>query len=240
MLAALLWAVATVTAVRFGQPHRWRTALQAAGEDWPAAVGVVAAATLTAALLAEVLTEPMRRLWLGGCLPGPMSRLLRRWRTRRWQAASPRHRVRIALAEPRSPTWIGDRRLALESRIRHEYGLDLASVWPRLWLVLPESTRAELRRAEQTFHDATRWAAWSLVYAVTAVAWWPIAGLAVLTLVRAVRSGRAAAATVTDLGEAATDLYAAHLARRLGLRVDGQTLEPDVGARINARCRKGA
>ncbi|MEV4121650.1 hypothetical protein [Micromonospora sp. NPDC049645] len=232
--ASLLWAAVALVAVRVGQPAWWSSLT---GADVPAAV---VAATGAAAFLAKVLTPAVRRLWLGGLIPGPVAGWLLDQRRARWQAAGPQERVRIALAEPAQPTWIGDRWSGWVTRVRHEYGLDLPSVWPRLWLVLPETVRVELRRADEAFHGASRWGAWSLVFALTGLLWWPVIGLAVLILVRAVQSGRATAATVSDLGEAAVDLYALRVARQLGLAVSGPVLAPDVAAQVNARCRKGA
>jgi hypothetical protein len=133
---------------------------------------------------------------------------------------------------------MGDRAAALETRVRNEYGLDLPSAWPRLWLVLPESARTDLRRATRAYQDASRWGAWSVAYAATALAWWPVAGLAVVTLAAAVQSGRAATAAATDLAEAVFDLHAVHLATRLGFPAEGSPLVPEVGRRINARNRK--
>jgi hypothetical protein len=40
---------------------------------------------------------------------------------------------------------MGDRVAALETRVRNEYELDFPAAWPRLWLVIPEPSRAELR-----------------------------------------------------------------------------------------------
>ncbi|MEK8169407.1 hypothetical protein NKH77_05185 [Streptomyces sp. M19] len=55
-------------------------------------------------------------------------------------------RDRIALAEPRRPTWMGDRLLAVAVRVRDTYDLDLATAWPRLWLVVPPGAGANWSR----------------------------------------------------------------------------------------------
>ncbi|MDG6106951.1 hypothetical protein Daura_28140 [Dactylosporangium aurantiacum] len=202
----------------------------------------------------DVLAGVVRQVWLGRAVPWPLSRLLRRSRLHRWQTADTGvqaatdgdrrrrlagRRARIALAEPRSPTWTGDRMTALESRVRNTYGLDLPSAWPRLWLVLPDAVRAELRHAAGLWHAAARWIAWAVLYAVLALTWWPLAILSALTLIAAVRAGRGATALITDLMEAAVDLHGPALAAQLGCADGaGPDLTPDTGTRINRVTRK--
>ena len=205
--APLLWVAAALVAVRSGQPAGWRWAARTASQGWSGDVVIAAgvlAADMSLVLLTDMAAQGLRRLWTGIYMPWPVSSWLRRRRVARWddadrraeRAVSPaerhrheRARNRIALARPQSPTWMGDRAAALETRIRNEYGLDLPSAWPRLWLVLPEPARTDLRRAGQAYVDASRWGSWSLVYAVTAFAWWPVAILAVVALAAAVHWG---------------------------------------------------
>ena len=56
-------------------------------------------------------------------------------------------RNRIAIAKPTRPTSMGDRIAAADERVHNQYGVDLQSWWPRLWLILDDATRVELRAA---------------------------------------------------------------------------------------------
>jgi hypothetical protein len=128
---------------------------------------VVALLLLSAAagMLARAGGAAVRGLWLG-MWSWPLRQLARsRTRTRsiRWADAADdfaqavlakapdpaavqdaaRRRNAIALAPPTRPTWMGDRLAAVDARINQEYHLQL--VWPRLWLVLPDTARAEIR-----------------------------------------------------------------------------------------------
>jgi len=256
--AALLWVAAVPAACWFGHPIAWHRMANVAIDGWFGGVTLVAglvAAGVAATVLAEVVAGGVRRLWLGYFVPRPLSFLLLRWRQWRWVRADDRsqtaatgsarkraeqRRNRIALSPPESPTWTGDRVAALQSRVRNEYGLDLPSAWSRLWLLVPESARVDLREARQGYLGASRWMAWAVIYGVTAVIWWPFAGMAVVASIVAIQSGRAAAATTTDLAEAIVDLHAVSLARELGVEVTHGRLEPSDGQRVNRRTRKGA
>lgn len=47
--------------------------------------------------------------------------------------------TRIAQEQPARPTWIGDRIHAVITRLDRDYHLDLATIWPHLWLAMPET-----------------------------------------------------------------------------------------------------
>ncbi|MFE3152823.1 hypothetical protein ACFXJ6_40325 [Streptomyces sp. NPDC059218] len=141
--------------------------------------------------------------------------------------AAERAMTRIALEEPARPTWSGDRLNAAAVRIERDQGLDLATAWPHLWLVLPEETRSEIVTARQTLTRATTLAAWSLLYLPLTVRWWPAALLAcVLALTTRTRT-RAAIDAYALLLEAATRLHARDLAARLGLDTAAAPLAPE-------------
>jgi hypothetical protein len=149
-------------------------------------------------------------------------------------------RNRIALTEPARPTWIGDRVHALDRRVKAEYGLDLATAWPRLWLVVPEVARAELRIARGSFDDAASLAGWSVLQLLLGLAWWPavLIGLGVGTT--SWWRSRLAIATLADLAEAVVDLYGRELAPLLGIATPDGRLTPDIGQTITRYLRKGA
>jgi hypothetical protein len=258
--AVVLWISACSCAVWWGRldlgvgPRPGMEPQSVAGDIGASLVALVLIGA-SGAVVAEILSRLVRQVWLGRVVPWPLSRCLRQLRRYRWCAAArgvtasedsaiqqrhARRRVRIALSEPRSPTWIGDRVMALESRVREVYGLDLPSAWPRLWLVLPGPVRAELRSAARLWYGSARWAAWAVLYAVPALLWWPLAILAAVTLIAAVQTGRRATASLTDLMEAAVDLHGAALAAALGcVDGDGPALSPPISAKVNRLNRKG-
>lgn len=161
-----------------------------------------------------------------------------------------RRRNAIALAEPRCPFWTADRWASLEARVRGAYGLDPASAWPRLWLILPEPVRDELRRASDRWQRACDWGAWALMF-VALAAGVGVSGRTVPALVAAAvglalgvwawRRGRAAIAYRAELVEATFDVHGSRLAEALGMKLgaDGW-LDPTVGEEITARLRKGS
>ncbi|MFF0623769.1 hypothetical protein [Streptomyces sp. NPDC004296] len=55
----------------------------------------------------------------------------------------------------------------------HQYGLDLAAVWPRLWLVLPQEARDEVTAARRRVEAAAQLATWAVPFAAVPVLWWP-------------------------------------------------------------------
>ncbi len=130
--------------------------------------------------------------------------------------------TRIAQEKPARPTWIGDRIHAVIVRLDREYLLDLATVWPSLWLTLPEPTRTEITTARQALTRATTLAGWGLLYLAVAALWWPGLFLAAATITTAWRRARTAADTYALLLEAATRLHTPDLARSLGLNHTGR------------------
>lgn len=242
-------------------------------EQGGAAVALAALALLLAAgalgLAAQGAGRLVRAAWLGDWpwwARSPRERLarrrLRRWQERHAEAAaaagagrdpSPaaRRRNRISLAPPVRPTWMGDRLAGADVRVFAEYELDLASCWPRLWLVLPSEVREELRTASGALDASTVLAGWAVLYALGGALWWPSAVAAVCVWSTAWVRGRGAVATFADLIESAVDLHGAALGAALGLGPAGAPaadaaaaapvpLTPELGAEITARCRKGA
>lgn len=125
--------------------------------------------------------------------------------------------TRIAQEKPARPTWIGDRINAVSIRLDREYNLDLATIWPNLWLSMPETTRTEITAARQTLTRAATLAGWGLLYLAVGALSWPGLFIVTATMATAWRRGRTAADTYALLIEAATRLHTAELARSLGL-----------------------
>jgi hypothetical protein len=140
---------------------------------------------------------------------------------------------------PVRPTRIGDRFARAGVRIAAVNGLtDLATVWPRLWSVLPETMRTDVTAARTAYTSTARLTAWGLLYTVLAAVWLPAAAIGVVTLIAAVVQARAAADVLADLIETATDLHTPALAGQLSLPTD--TTPADIGRAITARLNGAA
>jgi hypothetical protein len=149
-------------------------------------------------------------------------------------------RNRIALAEPRRSTWMGDQFAAVEARVQAEYGLDLPFVWPRLWIVLPDDVRAELRAARDAFDSGTALAGWGCCYVLLTPIWWPACLIGAVITAAGWRRGRLASAQIAMLTESVVDLFGYALAVQLGFASDAGPLTRQLGQRITTAARKGA
>ncbi|MFJ8914399.1 hypothetical protein [Amycolatopsis sp. NPDC102389] len=224
-------------------------------------VPILALAACAAAYGARLVGGVIRRIWLGQWprWTKPVMRLFVRRRVRRWQKAADEYagavkdfaetetlerlgaaRNAIALAPPSRPSWIGDRVAATDARVLAGYELDLGSAWPRLWPILPDNLRADLRAAGMSFETATTLAGWSVLYLGVGTVWWPGALIGIACLASAVGRARGAAANLADLIEAAVDLHGPELAKALRLTEDAELLTPELGRKITRLLRKGA
>ena len=71
------------------------------------------------------------------------------------------------------PTRIGNILRAAETRPYDHYGLEAVIVWPRLWLVLPDSARQELSTARASLDSSVAAVIWALGFCAFApLAWW--------------------------------------------------------------------
>ncbi|MFJ3668379.1 hypothetical protein ACIPSE_18245 [Streptomyces sp. NPDC090106] len=231
-------------------------------EEGPAARAVLlilAAVPASAALgvLAQALAGPVERA-LSGPWPRPFATLSARLTARRagaWRSADTAYeeglagagdsreaaaahaarRNAVALIPPEHPTWLGDRLRAPAVRLGTEYGIDLATVWPRLWLLLPTATRDTLTGARARLDAAFTLGGWALLYLPLAVVWWP--ALAVAAVAAAVSRHRAALAAeaYAELVESAVDL---HL-DRLHTRLAEPRPSPGQGRALTERLRRG-
>jgi hypothetical protein len=123
---------------------------------------------------------------------------------------------RPAKTEQLMPTALGNTLRAAEGHPVDKYGLDGVSVWPHLWLVVPDATRQELITARAALDSAARACVWGLLF--VAFAPWTLlavpAGLVVAA--SAVYWWAPAAAQVfADLVEAAFDLHRTALYQHL-------------------------
>jgi hypothetical protein len=114
------------------------------------------------------------------------------------------------------PTRTGNILRAAEAWPDRKYGLNSVIVWPRLWLLLPDSVREELAAARAGLDSAVSAVVWGLLFCLFAF-WTPCALLIGLL----VAIGAAAfwvpsrAETFGDLMEAAYDLYRISLYQQL-------------------------
>ncbi|MEU9198505.1 hypothetical protein [Streptomyces sp. NPDC048332] len=145
----------------------------------------------------------------------------------------------IALTRPARPTWMGDRLLAADARVHRSYALDLASAWPRLWLLLPDTAHGEIRAARTALTGAARRAAWGLLYVLPALCWWPAALIAAVAWTGAWRQGRLAVHEFAELVEAVVDLHGRDLATALGIPCE-ERLTAVEGREVTRTLRKGA
>ncbi|MFF4170659.1 hypothetical protein [Streptomyces sp. NPDC001744] len=140
-------------------------------------------------------------------------------------------RDRISPVPPRHPFWTGDRVTAPDRRVRRAYHLDLALAWPHLWLLAPDSVRAELAAARTALSAAARLTAWGLAYLLLSAWWWPAALIGAATVATGVARGRAAAAAFAELAEALADLHGRDLAVAVGVECEGR-FGPAVGEKV--------
>lgn len=158
--------------------------------------------------------------------------------SRRRRQRAERAMRRIAPARPARATWTGNRMHAAERSIVEFYELDLARIWPSLWMVLPEEARADIASAHRSFAAARIRVTWSLPWVLLGVSWWPAGVVAVVLLVAGWRQGRAAIGTLADLAEAAVDVYAPKLAVHLGVTPIRAPVTVETGRRIDEILRK--
>ncbi|MFD5568470.1 hypothetical protein [Streptomyces cadmiisoli] len=233
------WAKAPVVSTVGGQ-----VVLIAAILLGAAAAGVVAQA-LGSALERVVLAAGWQSL--PGPLRRPVRAWVER-RQRRWEAARDRYRsareaaaralvtrrrvdpgerhgayramARIAPERPDRPTWSGDRLHAVAVRLDRDLDLDLAVVWPVLWMHVAPETRAEITAGRQAVTSAAALGGWALLYLPLLCWWWPAAVIAAGVGLTSRARLRAALEGYAQTVEATARLHAAGLARELGVGDD--------------------
>jgi hypothetical protein len=113
------------------------------------------------------------------------------------------------------PTRLGNLLRAAEEYPYVRYGLEVTVTWPRLWLILPESTRKEVAGARQALDERTRIMGWGLLFTIWSIwAWWSVVVALSVTLV-AYRGMLSAAALYGELLRATFDLYRFRLYKSL-------------------------
>jgi hypothetical protein len=153
-----------------------------------------------------------------------------------------RRRRRPAAAGYFLPTSIGNILRAAERRPVDKYGLDTITVWPHLWLLLPENIRTELCAARTSLDTAVVAATWGILFfAFTPFTWLAIPiGLAVTTIaVTAVIPARAQ--VFGDLIEAAYDLHRTAVYQQLRWPLPANPKEEhSAGVQLTSYLRRGS
>ncbi|MFJ2055971.1 hypothetical protein ACIOMM_08515 [Streptomyces sp. NPDC087908] len=263
-LPGLLWLAVASAAVTAGHCHafdvgRLRDRLTAFVED-PAhraagtALLLIAAVLLGSAMVGQTMSAGGRFVvwWWDrsgtGWLSGARARRHRRWAAHVAIVDAPsataaeiaEHTMladRICVIEPDRPFWIGDRIRAIHVRTIRLYHLDLTTTWPRLWLVLPETTQTALTRASEAWASAARLYAWAVLYALLFVVWYPALLVAAAIAVTAQLRARQATRDLADLTEAAVDVHYRELLELLG-RAPGTGLDPGHGPELTGWFRR--
>ena len=207
------------------------------------AVLAVLAAALSG-LAAQAIGAVVRSGWLG-LWPGPGRRFAARLaagrRARAVRRLAADRKVLPVVYLPDRPTWMGDRVRLTDVRVNAQYGLRLALIWPRLWLLLDADTRAMVYDARDRFERAGTLAGWAVLYLALAPWWWPALPLGLGLAGYAWWRGRQGAGLYADTVEATVDLFHPRLAESLGHRVEaGRPLDPAVADAVNDQLHKGA
>ncbi|NGN68011.1 hypothetical protein G5C51_29440 [Streptomyces sp. A7024] len=110
----------------------------------------------------------------------------------------------------------------VQQRVSDFYALDLARAWPRLWLVLPERVRGEVRAAVRAVDGAVVCGGWGVAYLALGLLWWPAAVVGLATLLTGWQLARERTNDMAALVESAVDVGIRPLARAMG-----RTLPPE-------------
>jgi hypothetical protein len=142
---------------------------------------------------------------------------------------------------PARPTWIADRIRLVDDRVAAQYGLRLALIWSRLWLLLAPDDRTHVTQARDRLDRAGMLAGWAVLYSALAFRWWPAVPLGVALGVFAWWRARSAAALFADIIESIVDLRYRDLVVALGFPVEaGRPLATATADAINDLLHKGA
>lgn len=119
---------------------------------------------------------------------------------------------RLPARAPYLPTAIGNTMRAAERRPEDKYGLNAVMVWAHLWLVMPETTRSEVKSSRAALDGTVAACCWGVLFTVFSVwtLWALPVGLGVAALAGFVWVP-SRAQVFADLVEAAFDLHRAAL-----------------------------
>ncbi|WP_406356318.1 hypothetical protein [Streptomyces sp. NBC_00658] len=140
------------------------------------------------------------------------------------------------------PTGLGNILRASETTPQYKYGLDAVTVWPHLWLLLPDTARQDVQSARRSLDTAAAATLWGLLFCAFAPWTWfaiPV-GLTVAAFATFMWIP-ARAKTFADLLEAVFDLYRTALYRQLRWPLpDNPSLEVTAGRRLTTYLQRGS
>lgn len=118
-------------------------------------------------------------------------------------------RLRWTPPEPadRMPTAFGDALKAAELRSLQKYEIDSVLIWPRLWLLLPEAARAEVRDSRAALDADAGLFLWGAMFIVWGNWNWIAVPIGLLVCLFSYTSMIADARTYGDIVESVFDLY---------------------------------
>lgn len=121
------------------------------------------------------------------------------------------------------PTRLGNRLRSAEDYPKRRYELTTSVIWPRLWLILADGTRAELTSARDRLNADVRLVVWSALLLVWLVlgAWWVIL-LAIGGVVWGYWQALIEAGVYGDLIRAAVDVHRNELHERMTRTLDDE------------------
>jgi hypothetical protein len=144
----------------------------------------------------------------------------------------------VAAYLPHRPTWLGDRIRLVETRVRAQYHVSAALVWPRMWLLLGDDTRRPIIDAGTRHAEAVTLVGWGILYLAPGMLWWPALVVAAAVLLTAWARVRGTLAELAELVESAIDLRLRDLAEALGILITGAEVSPDEGRALDDRLGK--
>ncbi|QBI53035.1 hypothetical protein [Streptomonospora litoralis] len=142
--------------------------------------------------------------------------------------------ARISPERPARPSWCGDRIHAVSLRLQRDHDLDVAVVWPHLWLILLPETATAITATRRELTRAIGLTAWAVLYLPLAAWWWPASLVTAALAVLSWHKTRMAADTYATLIEATVRLNVGDLADRLGIEHTG-LLTVEVGGELTRR-----
>lgn len=244
LLPGVLFVMSVLCAAKLGHAHAFSAGrTQAAVEKFAGGSGVTVGIRLavvllgaaTAVLIAKTVGQGVRTMWFGRW-NGPVGRRLVRVRRRRAVAAAAKAGVEpVPVYLPTRPTWIGERFRLVDVAIAAQYrGLRLGLVWPRLWVLLPDSARVPVQTANTEFQAASVVAGWGLLHLVVGAWWYPALIIGVGVFVVGWVRARGHAATLAVLIEATVDTHLSQLLANLD-----QGMTADLASQVNDHLHKG-
>jgi hypothetical protein len=140
------------------------------------------------------------------------------------------------------PTRIGNILRAAETWPLDKYGLDTVTVWPRLWLTLPDNTRKELEKSRTALDAAVSSSVWSVLFLAFS-AWTPLAipAALIVTTIILVHVLPSRAEVYADILEASFDLHRMALYQQLRWPLPTNPQEErGLGLLLTAYLRRGS